>query len=58
MKAFAHDTPEKKKPINHAPVRKFTSLRKISKFYYLFFLQASASYKCLFALPSPFCAGI
>lgn len=38
MKVFVYDILEKKKFINYVFVRKFISLRKIFKFYYLFFL--------------------
>lgn len=59
MEAFAHNTPQKQNLLNLTSVKKFISLLKsIHVLLLFFFLQAWASYKSLFTLPSPFCAGI
>lgn len=56
MEAFAHNTPQKQNLLNLTSVKKF--IKSIHVLLLFFFLQAWASYKSLFTLASPFCAGI
>lgn len=57
MKAFAQDTPEKQN-LSILHLSENSPVYQKYLCFIIFFLQASASYKCRFALPSPFCAGI